>query len=389
MISTQKIEIIGNEDLSLTFVWGDGVHSTYHYIWLRDNCPCCKHSQTNHRLIETSTIALDIEPLELSLSDKQIKVFWKDGHISIFSFDWLKKYDYSNGNKFLKDPIVLWDRSNFDDIPTFDYPFLLEDNSKSKQNLSKIIEGFYQYGIIFIKNVPVPHVDVLDIAEFFGYVRETNWGKTYNVKSYADANSVAYTSHALFGHTDDPYRDPIATAQISLFTKNTTEGGESTLCDGFKIAEDMRVLYPEYFELLVNTPIHFYLKDNNNIFESIKTVIELDSTGQINCIRYSNHSSQPFNIASEKMHKFYAAYQQFGKMREHPKYQLKIRMNQGDLYMIDNTRILHGRSEYSATEGERNIHGCFLEKDQILSNWKINRFKTNDYWSYWLKMSRY
>jgi gamma-butyrobetaine dioxygenase len=89
------------------------------------------------------------------------------------------------------------------------------------------------------------------------------------------------------------------------------------------------------------------------------------------------------------MYDFYAAYQQFGKMREHQKYQLKIKMNQGDLYMIDNTRILHGRSEYSATEGERNIHGCFLEKDQILSNWKINRLKTDSYWSYWLKMSRY
>ena len=102
MMNTKKIEVIGNEDLSLTLAWDDGSRSTYHYIWLRDNCPCCRHSQTNHRLIETSTIALNIEPKELSLSDKEIKIAWEDSHISIFSFDWLKKYDYSNGNKFLK-----------------------------------------------------------------------------------------------------------------------------------------------------------------------------------------------------------------------------------------------------------------------------------------------
>jgi alpha-ketoglutarate-dependent taurine dioxygenase len=385
----QAPKLIENTDISIKIQWPDNGHSIYHYIWLRDNCSCCRHSQTNHRLVETSNLPLDIKPQETIFSDKELKIYWKDGHISLFSFEWLKKYDYSNNNGYAKDPIFLWDRSNYNAIPTFDYSFLSEKNSSSKENLSKIIEGFYQYGIIFIKNIPVPHVDVLDIVDFFGYIRETNWGRTYHVKSYADANSVAYTNHALFGHTDDPYRDPIATAQISLFTKNTTKGGESTLCDGFKIAEDMRVLYPEHFELLAKTPIHFYLKDNNNIFESIKTIIELDSIGQINCIRYSNHSSQPFNLPPEKMYDFYAAYQQFGKMREHQKYQLKIKMNQGDLYMIDNTRILHGRSEYSATEGERNIHGCFLEKDQILSNWKINRLKTDSYWSYWLKMSRY
>lgn len=387
-IAQKKVlEVVSSKEPGVGVKWVDGSYSFYHYIWLRDNCPCCRHQQTNHRLIETSTIPLDIEPQETIFSDQELKLFWEDGHISSFSFDWLQKYDYTNNNSYTKDPIVLWSRSNFDNIPTFDYSLISKKNSKS--NISKIIEGFYQYGIIFIKNIPVPHVDVLDIAELFGYIRETNWGKTYHVKSYADANSVAYTNHALFGHTDDPYRDPIATAQISLFTKNTTEGGESTLCDGFKIAEDMRVLYPDYFELLAKTPVHFYLKDNKNIFESIKTIIELDSSGQINCIRYSNHSSQPFNVHPEKMYEFYAAYQQFGRMREHQKYQLKIKMNQGDLYMIDNTRILHGRSEYSATEGERNIHGCFLEKDQIISNWKIERLNNDNYWSYWLKVSRY
>jgi gamma-butyrobetaine dioxygenase len=388
------INITQNNDLTITLTWPEKYQSTYHYIWLRDNCPCCRHPQTNHRIIETSTLPLEIVPIEVSV-DETLKIIWPDKHVSFFSFDWLKKYDYTNYEPYKNDPIILWNRSNFDQLPSFDFSPMLnycfsgkKDNSFNK-TLHEMLEGFYKYGVIFIKNIPTSQIDVIDIASMFGYIRETNWGKTYHVKSYANANSVAYTNLSLFGHTDDPYRDPIATAQLSLFIKNSSTGGESTMCDGFKIAQDMKLLYPKYFKILTNTPVHFYLKDKNNIFESIKTIIELDCLGDVRCIRYSNHSAQPFNVPVDQMYDFYTAYQMFASMRENPKYKFEIKMNEGDFYMIDNTRILHGRSEYSVSNGERDIHGCFMEKDQILSQLKLNESKQGDYWKYWLKMARY
>lgn len=380
-----KIECL---DSLIEVIWENSHKSVYHYIWLRDNCTCCRHETTRHRTVETSTIPLDIKPEKVSV-DNSLEILWKDGHKSSYSFDWLKKFDYSKSLSYIDNNVVLWKASDEESLPKFEYSFFEKKDENFKSNLVQMLEGFMRYGIIFIKNIPISYVDVTDIARAFGYIRETNWGKTYDVKSYANANSVAYTNLALFGHTDDPYRDPIASAQLSLFVKNDADGGESTLSDGFKIAEDIKKINPYYFELLCTTPIHFYLQDETNILQSVKTIIDLDPYGNIRTISYSNHSSQPFRVAPEKMADFYAAYHMFATMREDPKYKVKIKMKPGDLYMINNRRILHGRSEYSLSNGDRHINGCFIEIDQITSQFYHAKARKESYFKYWTKMTRY
>jgi hypothetical protein len=49
--------------------WSDGHSSTFHHVWLRDNCPQKRHPQTNHRVDETSAIPLDIAPTMVQLVD--------------------------------------------------------------------------------------------------------------------------------------------------------------------------------------------------------------------------------------------------------------------------------------------------------------------------------
>ena len=39
--------------------------------------------------------------------------------------------------------------------------------------------------------------------------------------------------------------------------KQAGEGGENTFADGFQVARDMRRDYPDSFNLLANTPVHF------------------------------------------------------------------------------------------------------------------------------------
>ncbi len=73
---------------ALEIEWADGHHSTFHYIWLRDNCPCpeCRHSN-GQRISETYLIPPEIRPGSATLADDgDMEIVWAiDGHVSRFA----------------------------------------------------------------------------------------------------------------------------------------------------------------------------------------------------------------------------------------------------------------------------------------------------------------
>jgi gamma-butyrobetaine dioxygenase len=55
---------------------------------------------------------------------------------------------------------------------------------------------------------------VLTVAETFGFVRETNYGRLFDVRVVPDPSNLAFTSREILPHTDNPYRDPVPTLQL-------------------------------------------------------------------------------------------------------------------------------------------------------------------------------
>ena len=55
---------------------------------------------------------------------------------------------------------------------------------------------------------------VLEVAATFGYVRETNYGRLFDVRVEPDPDNLAFTSREIAPHTDNPYRDPVPTLQL-------------------------------------------------------------------------------------------------------------------------------------------------------------------------------
>lgn len=46
--------------------------------------------------------------------------------------------------------------------------------------------------------------------------------------------------------------------------------------------------------------------------------------------------------------------------------EVTFRLNPGECFIVDNTRILHARKAYSGT-GTRWLQGCYADKDGLLS----------------------
>jgi len=349
---------------ALQISWTDGQRSTFHYFWLRDNCPQLRHASTNHRVIETSSLPADVRPAraEISAAGELCIVWQHDNHESRFAPAWLRAYDYSNHAQRPRRPPILWDAAIGEQLPKVSYPELLQDSAIKRAYLAQ----FRDCGIGILTDVPTMPGTVLEVARQFGEVRSTGWGTVFDVKTMENANSVAYTNLPLVTHTDEAYRNPTPTIQLQHFLQADPHGGASTLVDGFKLAADLRAQAPEQFKLLASVLLHFHFRDATAELENEGPVIELNRRGEVSGIRYSNHSVQPFLLPADEMEAYYAAYRSFGAMRESDQYQLRIKMQSGELYMVDNTRVLHGRTGFSSN-GARHLQSCYIERDELLS----------------------
>ena len=347
-----------------TLHWSDNTTSVFHHLWLRDNCPQLRHATTNHRVVETSEIPADVQPASVVIEPSgAVSITWAhDRHVSTFDGDWLRAYDYSNGARRARSKPTLWDATIGSDVPRATY----EQVSNSTESCRTFLNGFRDYGVGLLHEVPTTPGTVLDVAALFGEVRTTSWGRVFDVISMETANSVAYTNLPLVAHTDEAYRDPAPTVQLQHFLRSDTVGGAATLVDGFRVADDLRASQPAMFDLLARTPLYFHFRDDTAEHEYDGPVIELDAHGDPRAIRFSNHSIQPFLMDTADMLAFYDAYRTFGRMRESPEYQLTIEMHAGDLYMVDNRRVMHGRTGFTRG-GPRHLQSCYIERDELIS----------------------
>ena len=348
---------------SVELTWANGATSSLLSLWLRDNAPELLHATTRHRVVETSTIPDDVRPSACIVEDGSLHITWAhDGQQSAYSAAWLRENDYSNGATYSRPAVTLWDVDSVGQIPRGSWPQLLSDEAAR----CEFLRGFCTHGLALLTDVSCEPGSVLEVANELGVVRPTSWGTVFDVVSMVDANSVAYTNLPLVVHTDEAYRDPAPTVQLQHFLRNDTSGGSATLTDGFKVAADLRRDHPDMFELLASHTLHFHFSDVDAELAGSGPVITLSPEGDVTAIRYSNHSARPFRLPPDVMGQYYAAYRTFGRMRESQQYQLRLDMQAGSLYIVDNRRVMHGRSGFSSG-GARHLQSCYIERDELIS----------------------
>ena len=66
------------------------------------------------------------------------------------------------------------------------------------------------------------------------------------------------------------------------------------------------------------------------------------------------------------METYYAAYRRLGEIIDDPAMEVTFRLNPGESFVVDNTRVLHARNGYSGA-GTRWLQGCYADKDGLLS----------------------
>lgn len=349
----------------------------FHALWLLDNDAAARDANNGQRLHSFDALPSATDPALCRISDARTT---PDGRVavtlgaeeSILHFDqdwlWAHAYDLHHGPQpgWVAPHIELWGRE-------FSVP--LDSFSAVKNNPTALRDWLHavrMYGVAKLEDGPLRDGALLDIVDLFGYVRQTNYGTLFNVRSEVNPVNLAYTGLGLQAHTDNPYRDPVPSLQILYCLENSASGGESQVVDGFAVAQRLREEDPRAFTLLASHPVRFTYAGSKDVYlTSRKPIIDLTSDGELRAVHFNNRSIAPItDIAYDDMPAFYQAIKSFGALVDSSEFQVNFKLSPGESFLVDNQRVMHGRNGYDGS-GTRWLQGCYPERDGLLSTLAI------------------
>ncbi|WP_137931833.1 2-trimethylaminoethylphosphonate dioxygenase [Mesorhizobium comanense] len=364
--------LAGDEGRTIELGWQGGKRARFHAMWLRDNAldDKTRSAGNGQRLITILDIPRDTTIGAASIKDNALEVtFLPEGKTVSFPAQWLSANAYDRDENrqagWTDDTIRRWTKATMQNsVPRAGYRAALDSRDVLREWLSAV----RIYGFAVMDGLPTESGALCKVSDLFGYIRETNYGRWFEVRAEVNPSNLAYTNLGLQAHTDNPYRDPVPTLQILSCIENTVEGGESSVVDGFAVAAALQAENPEGFRLLSSCPARFEYAGSSGVrLQAKRPMIELGPDGELICIRFNNRSLAPtVDVPFADMAAYYAAYRRFAELIEDPSFEVTFKLEPGQAFIVDNTRVMHARKAFSGT-GKRWLQGCYADKDGLLS----------------------
>ena len=363
---------VSPDNKTVEVIWDDGSRARFHALWLRDNALDAETRSiaNGQRLITLLDIPRDVTVVAASITSKGALCVSIAPEMKELEFpeSWLKAKIYDRATTqesgWLNPAVVAWDSGLKDQLPTGEWPRITTSNNA----LTEWLHGVRAHGVSLLNDLPTESGALCQVVELFGFVRETNYGRWFDVRSEVNPSNLAYTNLGLQAHTDNPYRDPVPTLQLLSCLENSVEGGESIVVDGFHVARRLKSESPDAFELLSRHCANFEYTGSKGVrLRARKPMIELAPDGELIAIRFNNRSTAPMvDIPFDAMEDYYAAYRRFAEIVEDKAMEVSFKLSPGQLFIVDNTRVLHARKAFSGS-GTRWLQGCYADKDSLLS----------------------
>jgi gamma-butyrobetaine dioxygenase len=348
-----------------------GGTSSFHYVWLRDNCACseCRVSQSGERALFTAHIPDDIAPRTAVIgeADGLLHLEWNDGHATRYSVPWLVERDYSSDTptRARHEP-TLWD-ATLAAVPRFDHA----DVVGTVEGQVAYLDAVRDLGVAIVAGTPSVDGEVARFAETIGHVRETAFERVHNVRHDPDGYNVAHTPIELKPHTDLPSYSWPPSIQLLHFLVNEASGGESTVTDGWAVVEDLRREDPEAFDVLARVQVTFQLFSQDEDTYATAPIIQLDPDGRVRTFRFSNQLAQPIHASFADVEAFYRAYRTLGRRIDSDRYKVVFKTTSGDLLTVHSHRVMHGRLAFDPTSGGRHLQDVYMDFDDLMARRRV------------------
>jgi trimethyllysine dioxygenase len=355
--------------------WDTRTWSRFHHIWLRDHCRCdrCFHSITKQRLVNTFEIPHDIKPAHVRSRSDGLEVSWpgSETHISLYPWSWLQRNSYDppiRPNEPTPEKI-LWGSKIQKSPPSVTFE---EAMSTDDRGLFMWLSNISKFGFSFITGVPPTTGATENLSERIGFIRETQYGKFWDFTSDLAKGDTAYTTLALGAHTDNTYfTDPCGLQLFHLLSHTGGSGGATLLVDGFYVASILKELHPEAYSLLSQIPIPAHAAGESSAIyrpspASGYPVLRHDQvSGELVQVRWNNADRSVMNhLEPQQVEEWYNAIREWNNGLTSPDSEYWVQLTPGTAVVVDNHRVLHGRSSF---DGKRRMCGAYIGVDEFQS----------------------
>jgi len=357
--------------------WNDGHQSQFHPVWLRHQCECelCGTSMNAVRALRLHHIPEDISMTKLGADHRQIKIVWStDDHQSEYNARWLRDHCYSGRErKARKHQPTLWDASIAQNPPVFDFREAEADSAKRLAMLESVCD----HGFCKIKNLPGSLAESHRLIELVGTQRQTHFG-TYTLSKKSSINNVGDITHELPPHCDETYRTSTIGITVFQVMHPSSEGGHSTLMDGFEAARRLQEQFPDDYELLTHIPVFTQRYDPDHAegdlprwYQCRLPMIQLDADGDISGVRINERQISPLDLPAEKIEVTYRAIRRLMKIVYDPDLLINFALKTGEGLLFDNQRVLHGRTAFIAEQPGRSVLTSSVDLEEFYSNLRV------------------
>ncbi len=357
----------------ISVTWEDGHLSRFPYVWLRH--ALYFPSLGRPEQATDGDYALPEEPADLSISHIGseggcLSIQWAHGGgITEHALSYLRDNCLSAEARKARQPKPLhWSGADAECFPWFDVRDL-----ESPATRFEIFRHVRDYGLSFVRNVPLEPGTVMKLARYFGPVRRTHHGSLFNIRSLPEdrqgvrANIGATASNTLAPHTDEGFRHaPLGIMLFHCLNPDPSGGGVSTFVDGIAAAEDLRRNDGDAFEFLRSTPM--VLAAERNKQERFRTrckLIATDGAGVVRGVRMADRTLPPVDLPPGQIEDAYRALRAFSRQLYAPHRVFEHLFQPGEMAIFDNQRVLHSRKAFDRQAGERHIQQVSIERDEF------------------------
>ena len=218
--------------------------------------------------------------------------------------------------------------------------------SLSVQNL---LRNVYIFGGCIVTDPP----DTLQLIQSVASIKHTHYGGFYDFTSDMAHKDLAYSSEALPLHTDTPYFTDPAGIQVFHVKMPSKSGGASIFSDGYFAAKELRKRYKLFFDLLLNSKVTFYCRDEKLYYRTQQPVLKTEDFQ----IRFNESDREAISD-----YRVYAALEKLQEILKELSFSLLLKEN--EVLFLDNWRMLHGRTAF---EGKRRVCGAYISRDEYIA----------------------
>lgn len=371
IVGTPEVRAASTDGRVVRVAFADGREREFHHQWLRHCCYCerCGNPADGIRFNTVISFDAGIAPESVTAVAGDLCVVWPDGHESTYGPDWLthNAYDVEDRQRRASWLPTLWRSELADDFPTVAWPHASDGN----EGTMKAYTLLRDYGIVRISELGVdPEMTEL-LADLMGPIHETTvYGRIYDVRAEPVAKLGAKTGMPQAPHIDDAFYYSQPGIDIFHCLVNTEEGGMSTYVDGFAIAASLEADEPDAYDALTTLPVAHIRRHPDEIdLRNRGPLISLDEFGRPSGIRYFDRALAPLDVAPDQVDRLYNAIRAYNERMIRPEFVATIRVSPGDGVLIDNHRVMHGRTEFDSSLG-RHIRLCHVPRDEFHGRWR-------------------